>query len=119
MAMQFDEDELLGETQISSTTVKKAENTINRVASKEMPDSGTSLTATANLVCKITRDARTYFDVRSDTCDIVPTAPVCKTTGAPTDIEIRRPVCKTTEIPTCKTVDIVDKYFSDEDNPRP
>ena len=105
--MQFDEDELLGETQISATTVKEAEKTINRVASKEMPERDTSLTATANLVCKITRDARTYFDVRSDTCDTVPAAPVCKATGAPTDIEVRRPVCETTEISTCKTVDIV------------
>ena len=119
MAMEFNGDELLGKTQISSTIVKEAEKTINRAASKEMPERDTSLTATANLVCKITRDARKYFDVRSDNCNTVLAAHVCKTTEAPTDIKVRRPVCETTEISTCKTVDIVDQYFSDDDNPRP
>ena len=35
----------------------------------------------------------------------------------PTDV--CRPVCKTAEVSTCKTVDIIDKYFNDEENPRP
>ena len=60
-----------------------------------------------------------HSDVRSDTCNIMPATPVCKTTGAPTDVEVRIQVCKTTEVSTCKTVDIIDRYFSDEDNPHP
>ena len=117
--MKFNEDELLGETQISSITIKETNKVANRVANKEMKENDTSLSPTANLVCNITRDNCTYFGVRSDTCNIVE-AHVSKITGAPpTDVELRRPVCKTTEVSTCRTLDIADKYFSNEDNPRP
>ena len=87
--------------------MKEVDKVTNRVASKEMTEIDTSLSATANLVCKITRDNCTYFDVRSNTWNTVPAAPVCKTTRAPTDVEVRRPVCKTTEVSTWKRVDII------------
>ena len=52
MAIEFDEEEILGNTQITSVTAKEASTTPNRIANKEMND--TSLSATAELVCKTT-----------------------------------------------------------------
>ena len=120
MEFAFSEEELLRDTnQITSTTVHAATTAVNRVACKEIQDSNdTSLSATATLVCKITKEDTTYFDVRNNK-DNVTEAAVCKTTEPiSTDTEVRRPVCKITE-PTCKTVELINQYFNDEENPRP
>ena len=58
-AMESDVDELLRDTQITSVTVKEASTVANRVASKGMDN--TSLSATANLVCKKTSQDCTYY----------------------------------------------------------
>ena len=120
MDLAFNKKELLRDTtQITSTTVQAATTAVNRVACKEpYNNNDTSLSATATLVCKITKEDTTYFDVRNNK-DNVTEAAVCKTTEPiSTDTEVRRPVCKITE-PTCETVEFINQYFSDEDNPRP
>ena len=120
MNLAFSEEELLRDTtQITSTTVQAATTAVNRVACKEMHDNNdTSLSATATLVCKITKEDTTYFDVHNNN-DNVTEAAVCKTIEPiSTDTEVRRPVCKITE-PTCETVEFINQYFSDEDKPRP
>lgn len=116
MAIKFGEDDLLRDTQTTSVTVKESSTSINRVKNIEMDD--TQLSGTAYLVYKTTRKENKYFDVRTDKCNEIE-APVCKITESTSpNVEVCRPVCKTTEAPTCMTVDIVDKYFNNEENPR-
>ena len=49
IAMEFNEDDLLGDTQISSITFEEANKVANRVANKKMKENDRSLSATANL----------------------------------------------------------------------
>ena len=113
MDIAFSEEELLRDNaQITSTTIQAATTAVNRVAWTEMHNNNdTSLSATASLVCKITKEDTTYFYVCANK-DNVTDAAVCKITEhISANTEERRPVCK--------TVDFINQYFSDEDNPRP
>ena len=112
----FSEEELLRDnTQIFSTTVKETTTAVHRVACKEIKED-MSLSATASLVCEITKGDLTYFDVSADK-DNKTEAAVCEITEPiSADVEVRRPVCKISET-TFKTVDLANLYFSDEKNP--